>query len=238
MNGRELIATVAKSRMAHRSMDTPIGGNGGYIGCGEHDVTIIDIDTNKFDQDYSITLTFEDACGSKHVQRIWVLNRWRTDYSDVMISLINAVFEDPSVIETFDTLMADQVINKAAFALFKGLSVKIKLEMTEGYTVAKTPKGFVIRESKTDDLLDPREFATIREAKVVAESKQYKRAWRQVKHYKAQSDEQLDKNRKKFNFALEGLHQAARTVGRPRQVFDITSFAHAAKAKRTTSNRY
>lgn len=225
MNGKDNLANIARNRIKRRSLSTPIAGRKGYLEEGVHEVRVDDINLSGINEGY-ITVDFEGSSGSRHSQRLWIIDRYKDEYSDRLLYFINALFCDPTIYDTLDDLLMNQDIQESIFKTFKNLWLKIFVEWTEGYDISVDDNGnYLLIDAISKQLVEHKLFDSFSAAREYAVKKKYKKAWRQVKRFEALDDETLTANKQRFDTAVKGMLQATQSIGNLRQIFNPAAFA-------------
>jgi len=230
--GNKEVTQFALNRLKRTQSDRTLSGSGGYLGFGTHEVTINNVDLSGFSAKGFIEVTFKGVENSTHRQRIWILDyKDKEKYNVLFLALINSLFEDTTVYEKLDELMADEDIQESVFATFKGMQLKINLVPKKGYTIVsnKYENGYEIVDAITGDTLVEKTFKTINDARQTAIAKNLTRSWPTVNRYEACSDDVLQTNRQNFDFAVQGIKEAKRTIGNPRRLFNPAALRDSAR---------
>jgi hypothetical protein len=214
------LASVARSRIRSRSLDTPIAGAGGWLDVGTHDVTITDVDLGRLESQGCIEFTFENSARSKHSQRVWLLKNEADEYSAALVNLVNSVFQDPTVYELLDQMIANSDLQAGTFQAFRGLRLSAVIDRSTGYTINQCGGKFVVVDAHTDVQLIDTEFASITAARDAAVARKLTKSYRRIIRYGALDDVTLSKNRKSFDLAAQSMLTAAASVATIRQIFD------------------
>jgi hypothetical protein len=220
--GNKAVSQLALNRLKRKHADRTMTGSLGYLGLGVHDVSIDEVDLSGFGPQGFLDFTFRGADGSAHKQRVWILDKRNPEnYNALFIALVNSLFQDYAVYEKIDELVADESIQEAVFATFKGMKLRITVEAKKGYELQQDNMNrYVVVDAHTNEQLIDIGFESISAARQAATARKLQRSFPIISRYEAMNDETLVSNRQHFDFAIEGIKEAKRTVGNPRRIFN------------------
>jgi type VI protein secretion system component Hcp len=236
--GYNRLAQVAQKKKTERSTST-VTGKLGVLRPGEHTVRIAEVDMAKFIDDGSILFIFESSNGSMHRQRIFTLSKDnQNEYSTVLISFINALFNDADIWNVLEDIMINSDVQDQMFNAFKHLQLKITIDTTSGYLVLPSQKGYTVLDAQSKQYIFRRYFKTVSDAKQAALEAGHRPSYLYVKSYEALNDSVSINNRKTFDAVIQGISTATKDIADYNKFFGSQAFEAASTRRRASSVRH
>lgn len=196
-----------------KDLDKILQGNGAsYLNEGTHDVTIVAVDSSKFDEG-RISVTYGDESGKQYRDGgIFLASQDGKDYGFGVKALWAATIPNKEALEAFFNEMRSG--NFEAFNMLTGMKLRITLEHGKGYII-KTVKDPIegnkfAAYDKESDTAQTDLYATVQEARDAADAKGLKRAYLRTKKLEATNGEA---NVKAFLSAVEERQKSSKAGG-------------------------
>jgi len=157
------------------------GDNAKYLKEGEHDVTIVGVDTAA-SSDNRITFTLENSDGKQYTHRAFLMSR-EGDLNYAVRAILGATIPNLEALDKFLDELSNHDIS--AFEMLTGMRMRVTLGFGKGYSIRASVNGkYVISDT---GVVASDEFDKYEDAKKEAEAKGIKKAYLNVTKTEATS---------------------------------------------------
>jgi hypothetical protein len=204
-------------------------GKLGELGAGVHKVVIKKVMLQDYTTKGFLEIVVENITGASHRERLWPIDqRDPSSFSTGFVNLINAVFSDPDIYDTIESIAGDSKLEHVFYRALEGSEVKVAIERGRGVAPEKYNEGWVLREYPSlavwEDDNGPVVFASYRDVTELVRAEGLTRSFCRITEWSSVSDTVADANRAKFDKHIDGMAAAAKQLGDTRKLFNPSVF--------------